>query len=175
MRIGRGVLGALAGLALGVGGAPAQAEILTFQAALDGNYGADPTGSDATGKAQITVDTERRLVSVDMTVEGITADALWDTLVAAPVGPIHFHKYATPEGGAAVLVLPVPYGEGYRATANGLHVTMKDYDYAAGAALLKSTLTFDGFVAALRSGLVILNVHTDKFNPGEISGTVSAG
>jgi hypothetical protein len=49
---------------------------------------------------------------------------------------------------------------------------MKDYDYRAGAKLVGSTLTFDEFVAAMRSGLVILNVHTDKHNPGEISGRV---
>ena len=175
MRIHRSVFGALAGLSLALGGAPAQAEILTFHAALDGKYGDEPTGSDATGQARIRVDTELRLVSVDMAVQGIAVEALWDTLVATPVGPIHFHKYATPDGGAAVLVLPVPYGAGYRATPNGLHVTMQDYDYAAGAALLKSTLTFDEFVAAMRSGLVILNVHTDEFNPGEISGRVVEG
>ncbi len=35
---------------------------------------------------------------------------------------------------------------------------MKDYDYDAGAKLLNSTLTFDEFLTALRSGLVVLNV-----------------
>jgi hypothetical protein len=74
-----------------------------------------------------------------------------------------------------VLVLPLPYGADYRATRSGLRVTMKDYDYTAGAALLKSTLTFDEFVAAMKSGLVILNVHTDAFHPGEISGKVAEG
>jgi len=29
-----------------------------------------------------------------------------------------------------------------------------------------------GRQAALRSGLIVLNVHTDAFNPGEISGRV---
>jgi hypothetical protein len=154
---------------------PASAEILTFHAKLDGKYGAEPTGSAATGKARIRVDTERRRVSVDLDVKGITTEALWDKLVAAPIGPIHFHKYATPAGRDSVLVLPLPYGADYRATKRGLRVTMKDYDYVAGAKLLKSTLTFEDFVAALRGGLVILNVHTDAHNPGEISGRVEKG
>ncbi|HEX8535256.1 MAG TPA: CHRD domain-containing protein [Allosphingosinicella sp.] len=172
MRVSKTMLGALLTLAGLIASAPAQAEILTFHARLDGKYGAEPTGSAATGKARIKVDTERKRVSVEMDVDGITTDALWDKLVAAPIGPIHFHKYATPAGGDSVLVLPLPYGADYRATKKGLRVTMKDYDYEAGARLLKSTLTFDDFVAAMRSGLVILNVHTDAFNPGEISGRV---
>ena len=49
---------------------------------------------------------------------------------------------------------------------------MKDYDYVAGAALLKSTLSFDDFVAGMKGGLIVLNIHTDKYNPGEISGLV---
>ena len=49
---------------------------------------------------------------------------------------------------------------------------MKDYDYVAGAKLLNSTLSFDDFVAGMKSGLIVLNIHTDKFNPGEISGLV---
>ena len=175
MTVRKTLLGAVLAFSAACAAAPAQAEILTFHAKLDGKYGAEPTGSAATGKARIRVDTERRRVSVDMDVRGITVDALWDKLVAAPIGPIHFHKYATPAGGDSVLVLPLPYGDDYRPTRNGLHVSMKDYDYVAGARLLKSTLSFDDFVAALRSGLVILNVHTDAHNPGEISGKVTPG
>ena len=165
----------LAGLiATGLAAAPAHAEMLRFRATLDGTSGAAPTGSAATGSARITVDTKRRSVTVDMTVDGITTAALWDKLVAAPIGPIHFHKYATPTAADAVLALPLPYGEGYRATKTGFRVGMKDYDYRAGAKLLKSTLTFDAFVAAMRGGLIVLNVHTDKHNAGEISGRVKA-
>ncbi len=63
----------------------------------------------------------------------------------------------------------------YRATPNGLHVAMKDYDYATGSAILNSSLSFDEFVNGMRAGLIVLNVHTDKFNPGEISGVVVPG
>src|SRR3954449_3156891 len=154
---------------------PASAKILKFHAALDGKYGTDPTGSAATGRAAIRVDTVTRRVTVDLKVQGITVDNLWDKLVAAPIGPIHFHKYATPAGGDSVLALPLPFVPDYPETERGLHVTMKDYDYVAGAALLKSTLSFDDFVAGMQSGLIVLNVHTDNFNPGEISGLVVPG
>jgi hypothetical protein len=155
--------------------APAHAETLTFHAALDGKYGSAPTGSAATGRAQIKVDTERRTISVDLAVDGITPDRLWDKLVAAPIGPVHLHKYATAAGGDSVLVVPLPYGPNYQSVKNGMRVTTKDYDYAAGAALLKSTLAFDDFVAAMRGGLIVFNIHTDAFNPGEISGRVGGG
>jgi hypothetical protein len=161
--------------AASVMGAPASAKILKFHADLDGRYGAEPTFSPAKGHADVRVDTATHRVSVDLAVDGITVDNLWDKLVAAPIGPIHFHKYATPAGGDSVLALPLPFGRDYHETERGLHVTMKDYDYVAGAALLKSTLSFDDFVAGMQSGLIVLNVHTDNFNPGEISGLVVPG
>ena len=153
---------------------PAGAKTLKFHAALDGNYGAEPSHSPATGRATVRVDTATRRVSVELEVKGITVDQLWDRLVAAPIGPIHFHKYATAAGGDSELALPLPFGLGYRPTATGMHVSLKDYDYVAGAALLKSTLSFDDFVAGMKSGLIVLNIHTDKYNPGEISGLVVA-
>ena len=112
--------------------APAQAEVLKFHASLDGKYGPEPTGSPASGKAKVRVDTATHRVSVDLDVTGVTIDDLWDKLVAAPIGPIHFHKYATAAGGDSVLALPLPLGPDYRATKRGLHVTMKDYDYVSG-------------------------------------------
>ena len=154
--------------------APAHAEVLKFHAALDGKYGSGPTGSAATGSAKVRVDTATKRVSVDLDVAGITVDQLWDKLVAAPIGPVHFHKYASPAGGDSVLALPVPYGASYRAVPGGISVRMADYDYVAGAKLLKSTLGFDEFVAGMKSGLIILNVHTDAHNPGEIGGLVVA-
>jgi hypothetical protein len=152
--------------------APAGAKTLKFHAVLDGNYGTEPTHSPATGRATVRVDTVSHRVSVELDVSGITVDQLWDKLVAAPIGPIHFHKYATAASGDSELALPLPFGLGYRPTANGMHVSMKDYDYVAGAALLKSTLSFEDFVAGMKGGLIVLNIHTDKYNPGEISGLV---
>jgi hypothetical protein len=159
-------------VAMCVAAAPAEARILKFHAVLDGRNDYAKTGSEATGKAKIKVDTDRRRVSVDLDVDGITAPQLWTKLVEKPIGPIHFHKYQ-PDG-SATLVLPLPYGPTYRTLPHGLHVKMVDYDYATGAKLLNSDLSFDDFVAAMKSGLVILNIHTDKFNPGEIAGKVIA-
>jgi hypothetical protein len=166
-----GGLAALA-LAIGLAAAPAGAKTLHFHAALDGTSGPEPTGSAATGTAKVEVDTDRKLISVALDVDGISAPQLWAKLVAAPIGPIHFHKYATPAGGNSVLVLPLPYGPTYKTLPHGLRVRVVRYDYAAGAKLLNSTLSFDDFLAAMKSGLVVLNVHTDKFNAGEISGKV---
>jgi len=73
------------------------------------------------------------------------------------------------------VVLPTPFGAGYMDTAKGFSVTMKGYPYADGAKLLKSDLSFDGFVAAMSSGTVVLNVHTDRFGDGEISGKIIPG
>ena len=151
---------------------PVSAKVLKFHVALDGHYGSEPSGSAATGRAAVRVDTETHRVSVELDVTGLSVDNLWDKLVAAPVGPIHFHKYATIAGGDSELALPLPFGLGYRPTPGGMHVSMKDYDYDTGAGLLKSTLTFDDFVAAMDEGLIVLNIHTDKFNAGEISGLV---
>jgi CHRD domain len=170
----RNMLAVLAAIFIGeaTSAQPAQAKILKFQADLDGQYGMEPTGSAAIGHAAIEVDTASRRVSVDLKVDGITIDSLWDKLVAAPIGPIHFHEYAAPGAASSVLALPLPFGSAYHATPGGLRVKMKSFDYAADAALVKSTLSFDDFVSAMKNGLIVLNVHTDKFNPGEISGLV---
>lgn len=162
--------------------APASAEILKFHANLDGKYGSEPTGSSATGHASIKIDTVTKRMSVDLRVQGITVDQLWTKLVAKPIGPIHFHEYNMPAmpgmagmsgaGGSAMLALPLPYGPSYQATNGGLHVKMKNFDYAADAALVDAHLSFDDFLAGIRNGLIVLNIHTNKFNPGEISGLV---
>lgn len=175
MRSSKWIAGIFLAAAMTVPASSAQAEVLTFHAKLDGKYGAAPTGSAATGVARVDVDTKTRRVSMDLKVKGITADALWDKLVAAPIGPVHLHKYASPGAASSVLVVPFPYGPNYRPTKTGMNLTVAGYDYAAGAKLVNSDLTFDDFVAAMRSGLIVLNIHTDAFNPGEISGTLTDG
>ena len=174
MRISKAMI-ALFGMAATFAAAPAQAEILKFDTKLEGKYAVPPTDSAATGKAHFTVDTERQTVSMHLVVKGITPDKLWDRLVAAPIGPMHIHKYLTVAGGDSVLVLPVPYGANYVATKDGLHVTVKDLLYADGVKLSKSNVTFDQFLAALKDGLMAVNVHTNAFTPGEISGIIGGG
>jgi hypothetical protein len=144
-------------LALGmaaVAAAPAQAKIMKFHATLDSKSVYTTTGSEATAQARMF--------------------QLWSKLMKAPIGPIHFHKVAAAGAGSGVaLVFPLPFGPLYHPTPRGIHVKMDKYDYAAGAKLLNSSLPFDDFVAAMKSGLMILNIHTEKFNQGEISGLVA--
>jgi hypothetical protein len=151
---------------------PAFAAEKVFSAKLSGDVETSKTGSKATGTARIVVDTDKKTVDMTMEFTGLKIADLSDGLVARPMGPIHLHNYLS--GGDVVLVLPAPFGPGYVDTPAGFKVTMTDYSYAAGAEVLKSTLSFDGFMAAMASGTVVLNVHTDKFGSGEISGQVVA-
>ena len=149
---------------------PAAAKTLTFRATLDGTASTSPTGSPARGKAAIKVDTRSQRVSVEIDVTGITPDQLNKALAAKPIGPVHFHQYRTADDVEAVL--PVPYGPNYRATRDGFHVSMRDYPYADGAKLLNNTDAFEDFVNAMNAGKIVLNIHTEKFPDGEISGKV---
>jgi len=149
---------------------PAAARTESFHAALDGTAIPTTTGSPAHGRVTVKVDTKSQRVSVELDVQGITLDQLNDALVAKPIGPVHFHQYRTADDVEAVL--PVPYGANYRATRTGFHVSMRDYSYAEGAKLLNDQDTFEEFVDALNAGKIVINIHTDKFPDGEISGKV---
>ena len=65
-------------------------------------------------------------------------------------------------------------GANYAASSDGFTLTVKSYPYADGAKIIASDITFDGFVKALQSGGIVLNIHTQKFADGEISGKVEA-
>ena len=149
---------------------PAAAKTESFRATLDGTAIPTTTGSPAHGRVTVKVDTKTQRVSVELDVQGITLDQLNDALVAKPIGPVHFHQYRTADDVEAVL--PVPYGANYRATKNGFHVSMRNYAYAEGAKLLNDQDTFDEFVDAMNAGKIVINIHTDKFPDGEISGKV---
>ena len=147
-----------------------------FTADLRGDQPPANTGSTATGKARIAVDMDAQTVDLDLDVVGLRIDQLWDRLVRAPIGPIHFHHYGSmhhaSDDPAVSLVLPAPFGPSYAATSTGFKVTMRGFSYAAGAALLKSDKSFDDFMASMRMGMVALNVHTNAFTDGEINGAV---
>lgn len=163
----------LAAVAVVAAVTPATAKTMSFRATLSGIAPPTTTGSPARGKAVIKVDLAAKTVSVDLDVTGITLDHLADGMVAQPIGPIHFHVYRTADD--VEMVLPLPYGANYKATPTGFRVTMRGYDYATGAKLLNSGASFDEFVNGLRGQRTILNVHTDKFPDGEISGRVMPG
>jgi len=161
------VLAAVTAIAIAT---PAAARTESFHAALDGTAIPTTTGSPAHGRVTVKVDTKSQRVSVELDVQGITLDQLNDALVAKPIGPVHFHQYRTADDVEAVL--PVPYGANYRATKTGFHVSMRNYAYAEGAKLLNDQDTFEEFVDALNAGKIVINIHTDKFPDGEISGKV---
>jgi len=154
---------------------PTSARQLAFTATLGGNAAPTDTGSDATGQARIVVDTAARTVDLTLDVQGITMDELWSKLAASPMGPIHLHRYGSHDrsaDAAVSLVLPVPMGPAYAPTPKGFRVVMKAYPYVQGAALLKSDVSFDDFVASMQGGQVVLNIHTNAEHDGEISGEV---
>jgi hypothetical protein len=164
---------ALAGLTLLA--APAHAKELKFTAALAGDKAPTATGSKATGQALIVVDTDRRTVGMTLDVKGVGVDGLWTNLLKTPMGPIHLHVYgghdhSNPD--SAELMFPAPYGPGYEPTAAGFKVEMKNVAYDTGARLVNSKASFDEFVSALEGGRIVLNIHTNRFNDGEISGDV---
>jgi hypothetical protein len=165
-------LSALSAIALTVAAAlGAQAADMTFTASLRGDKEPTVTGSKATGSVSIVVHGDTQTVDIAVKVSGITLDTFAQHLAHAPVGPMHLHLY---EGNGNVsLLLPFPMGPAYTATADGFAYTRAGYSYAEGAAILKSTVTFDAFVAAIKGGAVVFNVHTEAFKDGEISGTVT--
>jgi len=148
--------------------APASAAQLNYSAVLDGVTAPTATRSTATGSASIIVDTEAQTVSVRMDINGITQDQLWDHVIHSGMGPVHLHLYAA--NGDISLLVPFPYGEAYAATPDGFTLAVNDYSYAEGAAVLRSDMSFDTFVATLGSEFVYLNIHTNAFQDGEISG-----
>jgi hypothetical protein len=147
---------------------PAVAAERVFTASLDGITEPTITESLATGEARIAVDTEAQTIDLALTVHGIALNDLYDHVIHNGIGPVHLHLYAA--DGAISLLAPFPYGSTYAATPNGFTITVNDYSYAEGAAVLRSNVTFEQFLAALSADFVYLNIHTDRVHDGEISG-----
>jgi len=155
---------------------PAAAKELRFAAALSGNSMSTMTGSKATGQAKISVNTDTQTVNVSLDVEGLKTEDLWTNLAKSPMGAIHLHIYGGHDHSAAqdsALLFPLPMGPTYSATPKGFHVEIKDAPYATAAKTVNSKATFDEFVASLQGGRIVMNVHTNSHNDGEISGDVT--
>lgn len=165
----RTIAAAVAALALFA--TPAYAVERVFTAHLDGNTAPTQTGSAATGDARIVVDTATQTVDISLNVRGLALDDLYDHVIHSGVGPVHLHLYAA--NGDISLLVPFPYGATYTETNDGFSLSVSDYSYADGAAVLRSTVTFDQFLASLGSDFVYLNIHTDLVNDGEISGRLA--
>jgi hypothetical protein len=147
---------------------PAAAANLTYSATLNGVTEPTVTQSAAAGTADISIDTTAQTVSVHMQIHGISADQLWDHVIHSGMGPVHLHLYAA--NGDISLLVPFPYGASYAATPDGFTLDVQNYSYAEGAAVLRSDMSFATFVAARGSEFVYLNINTDAFQDGEISG-----
>jgi hypothetical protein len=155
---------------------PASAEVIQYQAELNGQSATINTGSAARASAQITVDTASQTVTVGLQVVGLTIDSLADGLVKAPIGPIHLHQYANgdlADAGNSQLAFPLPYGPGFAPSSDGFSVQTGALDYASAVAPLGQGMAFAEFVAALERGTIIVNIHTDAFGAGEINGVVT--
>lgn len=145
---------------------------LPFVAMLRGDAEPTNTGSKAQGDAKIVVHTDAQTLDVRLIVKGIKFADLWEHLWHAPMGPIHFHHYA-PDGNVTLLT-PFPFGPSYVETKDGFVLTVNNYPYAEGAKILSSSVSFDDFVKALNGGAIVMNIHTNAFHDGEISGQVKA-
>ncbi len=149
------------------GSAPALATELHYAASLDGHRDPTDTGSPATGRARIDIDTATQTLDARIEVHGLRISELAAHLAHAPMGPMHLHRY---QGDDVTLILPFPMGSTYAQTADGFTVVVRHYAYADGAAIVQSGLSFDQFLAALANDPVFLNIHTERFGEGEISG-----
>lgn len=149
----------------------AHAERLQYSAQLNGNQTPTITGSTATGSALVTVDTAAQSVDVALEVTGVGLEALYDHVIHMGVGPVHLHLYAA--NGDISLLVPFPYGAVYAETPAGFRLEATGVAYAENAARVGSSLSFEQFVATLGSDFVYLNIHTDAFPDGEISGQLA--
>ncbi|MBS0334716.1 MAG: CHRD domain-containing protein [Proteobacteria bacterium] len=169
---------AAAGMVAALAAGPVAAKALRFKAALSGQTPSTMTGSKATGRATIEVDTDTQAVSVALDVKALDVDALSSSLKKAPTGPIHLQVYASHSHGAkddADLLFPLPYGPTYAPAGDGFKVTVKDQPFPPAAKLVGSKSSFDNSVASLQAGRIVLNIHTNAQPDDESSGDVVPG
>lgn len=148
------------------------AEAKSYTAMLDDDQTVPRVLSEATGMATLDVDEATQLLDFTLSVDGLSLDDLWDTLVAAPIGPIHLHDNV--RGQTGPIVIPFAFGPSYTDTADGFELTVTDYAFSEAVALSGSSDTFEEFVAGLDARSYYVNIHTDDANPGEIRGQLSA-
>lgn len=142
----------------------AQAHIVNLMANLDGaNAG---TASSATGVAHMVLDTHSHGFDFDMNVQGL---GLADLMGVGPNSTAaHIHDAAT---GGILVDLAFQSAPGF--VNNGSGVTLSFYGASvepAAQGALTVPLTVDELQTALLSGDAYINVHTQAFPAGEISG-----
>lgn len=121
---------------------PALAETVKFAATLSGKSEVPPIASTASGSADLAFDTATRRLSWDIRFVGLSG----------PVRAAHFHGVAT--------------------AAQNAPITLLIADKDAKSPLRGSKVLTPEQTSALMSGRWYINIHTDKFRPGEIRGQV---
>jgi hypothetical protein len=154
-------------LALASAGAialPAAAEELSFMAVLSGAAQVPPVETEATGMADVTVDTDAMTISWTVTYEGMSTDPGSSPLTWPVAG--HFHGPATAEEtGPMVFDLRVDMDEAAGGAEEPLHLDIME----------GSSEMTEEQLALLRAGLLYINIHTPQNNDGEIRGQVVEG
>lgn len=145
-------------LALGAPVLPAAANIINFEATLNGASETVANASPATGFLAATLDDIALTLMVHETFAGLTA----------PAAAAHIHCCAALGTNAAV-VLPFSGASGFPVGA-----TSGTYDHTFNLATdLTGGITSSTFISSLLSGLAYGNIHDANFPGGEIRGQLT--
>jgi hypothetical protein len=137
----------LVGALLALLSVPTHANLITFEALLDGSQEVPPDATTGTGFG---------VVVLDDIANTITADLLWSGLTSGATAA-HIHGPAAPGVNAAV-IFPFVLGAGSGTTSG--HIDPDPQVFAITPSQ----------IAQLESGLMYMNVHTANFPGGEIRG-----
>jgi hypothetical protein len=148
---------------------PATADIITYGASLSGPNESPPNSSQATGFAQVTIDTVLNTMRVQVTFSGITS------LTTAS----HIHATtALPGTGTAGVATTVPRFPGFPfGVTSGTYD--QTFDMLSASSYNPSFITANGgtpasaeaaLFAAMATDEAYLNIHSNQFPGGEIRG-----
>lgn len=122
---------------------PASADVLFYEANLDGAHVVPPTPSPATGHADITIDTDTNTITLSLTYQDLSG----------PVTDVHVHGFA-PEGANAPILE---------------HIHEEDLvNFPIEHEFTYSEVQEPFYI----SGLSFLVMHTDEYLDGEIRGQI---
>ncbi len=143
---------------------PADAEIISGTALLDGTQEVPPNDSDATGVADWRLDSDAEAISIDINVEGIFLPEITfppdSGLAFGASGPFHIHLGARGENGP--VVVPFPDADFFTPTDSGLTISASDVNFDTASLL-----------SPLRAGDLYFNLHTLEYPAGEIRGQIT--
>jgi CHRD domain len=143
---------------------PSQAAIISSTATLSGAQEVPPTGSPATGNAQVTVNTLTNILTVNETFSG---------LIGGVASAAHIHCCGL-VGVNEPVVVPFP---GFPAATSGTYNT--SFDLTNTSTYVAAFVTANGgtaagaeaaLIAGLTSDFAYVNIHNAMFPGGEIRG-----